>query len=52
MGLKPVILLFFLRHSGLQQDNAWLHMARVAMDCLYGCPMLPWPVLSPDLSLP
>ena len=51
--LQPAMLPFILRHPGLtfQDDNARLHTAHVAMNCLTVCPILPWPTLLPDLSL-
>ena len=50
--LQPVILPFLLRYSRLtfQHDNAWTHLAYVAMNCLQACPTLPWSDRSPDLS--
>ncbi|GFV78546.1 DDE_3 domain-containing protein [Trichonephila clavipes] len=33
-----------------QQDNARLHTARVAQDCLRHFQTVPWPACSPDLS--
>ena len=50
--LHSVMLPFLLRHPGLtfQHDNARPHTACVAMNCLQGCRILPWPARSPDLS--
>ena len=48
--LQPVMILFLLRPPGLifQHDNARLHTARVAINCLQTCSILLWPIL-PDL---
>ena len=39
---QPVMLPFLLQTLDFQNDNFWLHTARIAMNCRQACPMLPW----------